>query len=115
MEFDLSVYLTASVQGVPLLFVVMAAVKFVKDMGLSGKALTAASLILGMIFGVGYDFFSLGNPQNFAGWFAYVVYGLGLGFTASTLYDMGKNVVEIAILRVVSKFFPEIDKDTPPK
>lgn len=85
-------YGTAVVLGIPLIAVVMAAVEWLKSVGVEGKASLVASLVIGLLLGVGYQV-SLGMPTDFAGWFGKFVYGLGLGLTASGLYNVGDNLV----------------------
>lgn len=84
---DISSYTEAAVAGVPLLFVVFGLVAWIKSFGVTGNWLRGASMIIGLILGVGYMFSSVGFPENFAGWFTVVVYGIGLGVVASGVYD----------------------------
>lgn len=85
------------VQGVPLIFVVMGLVEYVKKLGLTGNAVTVASMVIGLLFGVGYMFANTGVPADFGGWFGYGVYGIGLGLVASGIYDTGKAIIEKGI------------------
>lgn len=80
MEFD------QIVNGIPLIFVVMGLVELVKAFGVQGKALTAASFVIGLVLGVLYQV-SLGVPADYAGWFGAAVFGLALGLVASKVYD----------------------------
>jgi uncharacterized membrane protein YccC len=80
MEFD------QIVNGVPLIFVVMGLVEFVKAFGVQGKALTAVAFGVGVVLGVLYQV-SLGMPVGFAGWFGSVFFALALGLVASKVYD----------------------------
>lgn len=81
--FDFSQYFAVSVSGMPLAALVLLIVEAVKVSGLSGKPLFYTSLGIGTVVGVAYEFSALGIPANFAGYFAYAVYGLGLGLLAS--------------------------------
>jgi hypothetical protein len=81
---DFSQYLVA---GVPLIFVVLGLVEFVKGFGITGNAVKAVSLAIGLILGIGYQL-SIAMPAGFAGWFAVVVFGLALGLVASGIYDV---------------------------
>lgn len=81
---DFSQYLVA---GVPLIFVVLGLVEFVKGFGIAGNAVKAVSLAIGLILGIGYQL-SIAMPAGFAGWFAVVVFGLALGLVASGIYDV---------------------------
>ena len=81
---------SAVVAGIPLLLVILGLVSFLKTWGVEGKWLTLASLLLGVLFGVLYQM-SIKTPVDFPGWFAVVVYGLGLGLVTSGLYDQVKE------------------------
>lgn len=80
MDFD------QIVNGIPLIFVVMGLVEFVKAFGVQGNALTAVSFGIGLALGLAYQI-SLGVPVGFAGWFGAVIFGLALGLVASKVYD----------------------------
>ena len=84
MTFD------AVVSGLPLVLVVLGLVEWIKSLGLSGTAVKIVSLMVGVAFGVGYQM-TVALPSSFAGWFAAVVYGLGLGLVASGIYDAAKD------------------------
>jgi hypothetical protein len=81
---DFSQYLVA---GVPLIFVVLGLVEFVKGFGITGNAVKVVSLAIGLLLGVGYQL-SVAMPVGFAGWFAVIVFGLALGLVASGIYDV---------------------------
>lgn len=102
---DLTSFAKVMVAGVPLLFVVVGLVEWLKKLGIEGKTLTAASMGIGLLLGGGY-MISQGFPSGFAAWFAVVVYGLAMGLVASGLYDTAKNILE----KIISKP-PEL---TPP-
>lgn len=89
---EIGAYANAVVQGVPLLFVVIGLVQWVKSFGVEGKALRAVSAGIGLILGGAYQVSVLGVPPDFAGWFGVVVYGLGMGVTASGVYDAGASL-----------------------
>lgn len=80
MEFD------QIVNGVPLVLVVMGLVELSKSLGVQGKSLTAVSFAVGLVTGVLYQV-SIAVPTGFEGWFGAAVFGLGLGLTASKVYD----------------------------
>ena len=84
---EISSYTDAAIQGVPLLFVVFGLVAWIKSFGVSGNWLRFASMIVGLLFGVGFMFSTVGFPTEFAGWFAVIFYGIGLGVVASGVYD----------------------------
>ena len=75
-----------TVAGIPLLLVVIGLVQYIKGFGLQGDSVRALSGAVGLVLGLGYQA-SLGVPTDFAGWFAAVIFGLGLGLVASGVYD----------------------------
>lgn len=77
----------AAVNGIPLIALVFSLVAYLKQTGITGKALLYASLIIGAVLGFGYMLYAEGVPATFAGWFGYVIYGLGLGLLTSKTYD----------------------------
>lgn len=79
-----------AVGGVNLVIVVFGLVAFAKSMGLQGRALTAVSMGIGLLFGVLFKL-SVAMPVTFADWFAAVVFGLAIGLTACGLYDQAKR------------------------
>lgn len=92
-------YFGAMVAGVPLLFVVMGLVQWIKGLGVEGNAARYASMGVGVLFGVGYMVFKAPPPTGaawpiYAYWFGNVVYGIGLGVVASGLYDTVKNLLK---------------------
>ena len=82
-----SLFANIEVAGVPLLLVTLGLVQFVKGFGLSGNIVKGVSLLIGFLLGLGYQF-SVAAPVDFAGWFAAVVFGLGLGLVASGVYEV---------------------------
>lgn len=80
----------AVVAGIPLIFVVMGLVEWVKRIGVSGWVLQALSMAFGMALGVLYRM-SLQMPVDFMGWFGAIVYGLALGLVASGVYDAQRS------------------------
>lgn len=93
--FDISVFAIAAVAGVPLLFVVLGLVEWIKGVGLKDPVwIRVASMLVGLLFGGGYMIAEAGVPDAFAGWFALVVYGIGLGLVASGIYDVGGALLE---------------------
>jgi len=91
---QLADYFGAMVVGIPLIFVVMGLVEWVKSFGVSGKTLNGVSMAIGLLLGSGYQISQVGLPADFAAWFGVVVYGLGMGIVASGLYDGVKNIVQ---------------------
>jgi len=87
----------AMVNGIPLLFVVLGLVEWVKTFGLEGNVLRGVSMLIGLILGCGYMITQQGYPVEFASIFGYLVYGLALGLVASGIYDGSKRAVGSAI------------------
>lgn len=79
-----------TVAGIPLLFVVIGLVQFVKGFGLEGNIVKLVSLAIGVILGVAYQY-TVAVPIDFVGWFQTVVFGLGLGLVASGIYDANQG------------------------
>lgn len=94
---DIGAFTNAVVAGVPLLFVVIGLVQFVKKLGLVGNALIWASMAIGLLLGAGFQFATVGFPTDFAGWFAVIVYGLGLGIVSSGVYDAASSAIRAAV------------------
>jgi len=86
MEFD------QIVNGIPLIFVVMGLVELAKAFGVSGKALTATSFVIGLALGLLYQV-SIALPDGFSGWFGAAVFGLALGLVACKVYDAMKSAM----------------------
>ena len=82
-----------SILGLPLIFVVIGLVEYIKKLGVDGKSLLAASMVIGLVLGIGYQISVNDLPVNFGGWFSITVYGLGLGIVASGIYDAVKNII----------------------
>lgn len=98
----------ASVKGIPLVLVVIAAVYWVKGLGVAGNALRAASLLIGFLLGAGYQVAVLTAPlpaDPLAGYaliFAICIYGLALGLAASALVDQGEALLQKVLSRLLS-------------
>jgi|YNPMSStandDraft_1061717.scaffolds.fasta_scaffold00219_4 uncharacterized membrane-anchored protein YitT (DUF2179 family) len=82
------------VNGIPILFVVIAVVEYLKKLGVDGKALTVASLLTGAVLGIAYQLLYLNLPPTPENVFTAVVYGLVLGLTASGVYDAQKSAAK---------------------
>lgn len=93
---NLDTFKDAVVMGVPLVVFVLAFVQWLKSkMELAGKVVEITSVLVGLLFGLGYQF-SLGMQPTFAWWFGSVVYGLALGLFASGGYDLIVEVMKKA-------------------
>lgn len=84
------IFENASVAGIPLLAFVLGLVQWIKGFGLSGGQVKVASMVIGVLLGVGYQF-SVNPPADFSTWFAVSVFGVALGLVASGLYDAGSG------------------------
>ncbi|MEA4811170.1 MAG: hypothetical protein VB108_01215 [Anaerolineaceae bacterium] len=82
------------VNGIPLAFVVMGLVEWIKALGVSGRLLTILSLVIGLVLGIAYQL-SIAMPSDFAGWFGAVVFGLALGLTACKVYDAVRSASKV--------------------
>lgn len=89
MDF-VTLFENATVAGIPLLVFVLALVQWVKSFGVSGNYAKAASMVIGLILGIGYQL-SILPPTDFASWFTTLVFGLALGLGASGLYEAAKK------------------------
>ena len=81
------IFKDAVVAGVPLLALLIGLVQFIKGFNLQGTVVRVVSYVVGLLLGVGYNISVSGVPADFAGWFAVVVFGLGLGLVGSGIYD----------------------------
>jgi hypothetical protein len=99
----------ASVQGVPLIFVVLGLVQYAKKVGIKGNALLYVSMIVGVALGIAYQGYVLASaagpgPATAGAWyaavFAMVIYGLLLGIVASGVYDVADGIVTTAVARL---------------
>jgi hypothetical protein len=107
MEFDLTVFIQAAVQGVPLMFVVIGLVWVWGKLGLQGKQQLVSSMLTGLALGLPYMIAQTRPPVGdwwvaFGYWFATVVYGLGLGVFASLLYELNKDLAT----KLIQKYLP---------
>ena len=94
---NVEAYVNAAVAGVPLLFVVLGLVQWFKAYNISGPALRGVSMGIGLLLGAGYQIAVVGLPADFAGWFAVVIYGLGLGVIASGVYDAASTMIRAGL------------------
>lgn len=89
---------TAVVAGVPLIFVIVGLVEWLKKLGVTGIWLTISSMVIGLLLGVGY-YITVGRPPigdpwlMWGYWFAVIIFGLAMGVVASGLYDAVKNII----------------------
>lgn len=79
---DLSIYL---IYGIPAIALVIGLVKLVREVGLPSKFAPLASLVIGVLGGVGV---AVTNDQTIL---YGVVLGIVFGLSASGIYDIGKK------------------------
>jgi len=80
-----------TVNGLPLMVIVMGIVSVLKKFGISGNALFASSLGTGLIMGILYQV-SIAVPVGFTQWFGVAIFGVGLGIVTSGAYDVIKSI-----------------------
>lgn len=107
-------YADAAVSGVPLLFVVIGLVQYIKafknkagEQLVDGNWLLIASMILGFGLGGSFMITQTQPPEEsvlrdlFGYWFAVGIYGIGLGIIASGFYDATKAILEKLMVKIV--------------
>lgn len=95
---NLSEFIQASVAGVPVLFLVLVVVEFIKDAGLENpKAKRLTAWGAGMLLGGLYQVAAMGVPTNLMGWFVVGAYGLVIGVSASKLYETAGKLITKAL------------------
>jgi hypothetical protein len=82
---------TFLVGSIPIMIVIFGLVEFSKSLGVKGNALTILSLVIGLLFGLGFHIYSAGVPVSFSTWFEAVIFGLALGLVASGFYDFANS------------------------
>ena len=93
----LTQFTTVSVNGVPLLVVVVALVQFAKQFfGITGDGVRGLALVIGFVIGLGYQL-GLLFPTDWVGWFAAIIWAIGLGIASLGTYDAGKGMVASGI------------------
>lgn len=80
------------INGVPLVVLVIGIVEWLKRLGVSGKSLNLASMLVGLVIGMAYHYAN-GNMATPADVFGAAVYGLALGLIASGVYDAAKSAM----------------------
>ena len=84
--------------GSPLILVILAFVQWLKGFKIQGVWLQVASMITGLIFGVGYQL-TLGVPVTFTDWFKMAIGGLVWGLAACGVFD----AIKAATMKGVEK------------
>lgn len=103
---DIPAYAQAAVAGVPLLFVVIGLVEWLKAFRsasgqqlIHGNWLLLASMLVGLLIGGAYMVTQTRPPaggdawQSFGYWFAVIIYGFGLGVIASGVYNTVRALI----------------------
>ena len=102
---EIAAYVDAAVAGVPLLFVVLGFVEWLKSfknkMGeqlINGNWLLLASMLVGLVLGGGFMVTKTRPPAGdwwvaYVYWFVTIVYGIGLGIVASGIYNGAKRLI----------------------
>lgn len=107
-------YFQVSVEGVPLVLVVLGLVTWLWKLGLKDQPLMIAGMVVGLLLGGGYQISQLGFPTTFGGWFAILVYGIGLGLLASGIYETGKKLsLKAAGLMLLGNLQEKPEDDSP--
>lgn len=89
---DISQFANDSLNGVPIILVVMGLTTLLQEIGVQGMWQRISSLVIGLLFGGAYQY-AVSPPSDFAGWLGLVVYGLAMGLTATGLYETAKKLV----------------------
>lgn len=93
--FDFTKFFTAIPENAPIVvLVVLGLVTWLGKLGVKGIWQLISAMALGLIFGAGFMFAALGLPEDFAGWFSIVIYGLAMGLVASGIYETGKKLLD---------------------
>jgi hypothetical protein len=95
--------ITASMLGVPIIFVVIGVVTLMRKLGVTGKGLLIASMVWGTGIGVCYQIAVNNIPNNFGGWFGYAIYGMGIGLLASLFYDSLKDMLNRGLEKMIDQ------------
>jgi len=76
--------------GIYILGIVTGLVAWFKKIGVKGNWLTVAAMAIGLILGIGYQYY-LVPLTTYTLWFFAALYGLSLGMAASGIYDAYGN------------------------
>jgi hypothetical protein len=118
---DLTKIFTASIVGIPLIFLVFGLVEFMKrlknkdgEQAISGNWPLIVSLLWGLLLGGLYMIAQTRPPAGdwwtvYVYWFGVVVYGLALGFLASLFYDVLKALVDKLIQKQLSSIVERLE------
>ena len=85
---DLKIYTDVAINGIALFPVVLGLSQILKEIfKLEGRGALILALVVGFILGFGY-MLAVAFPVNYTGWFAAVIYALGLGVTTTGVYKV---------------------------
>src|SRR3990172_95675 len=102
---EIAAYADAAVAGVPLLFVVLGFVEWLKGFKnraggqlVDGNWLLLTSMLVGLMLGGGFMLTQTRPPAGdwwlgYVYWFVTIIYGVGLGIVASGLYNIIKRIL----------------------
>lgn len=77
------------IDGISIILLIVGLVELVKKFGVEGNKLTAISVVVGIVVGVGFKLYNM-IPAA-APWIEVAVVGLAFGLAATGLYDLAKN------------------------
>lgn len=77
------------IDGISVILLIVGLVELVKKFGVEGNKLTAISVLIGVLVGVGFRLYTM-IPAA-APWIEVAVTGLAFGLAATGLYDLAKN------------------------
>jgi hypothetical protein len=89
----LSLFQDASVQGIPLVALIVAFTEFVSSVKFNGKSMSpdasrVTAYLMALLFGFGFEVSAHGVPADFVAGFGYFVYSVAFGVVATKLYDV---------------------------
>lgn len=77
------------IDGISVVLLIVGLVELVKKFGVEGNKLTAISVLIGVLVGVGFKLYMM--IPSAAPWIEVAVTGLAFGLAATGLYDLAKN------------------------
>lgn len=84
-------FTTMAINGVLLLPLTIGLTEAAGWFGVAGKWSRLTALVVGLVFGILYQF-QAGFTPDFNAWLAAIVMGLGLGLSAAGAYDVGNKL-----------------------
>lgn len=77
------------IDGISVILLIVGLVELVKKFGIEGNKLTAISVFIGILVGIGFKLYAMVPAA--APWIEVAVTGLAFGLAATGLYDLAKN------------------------